>query len=634
MIRITKIFLSILFLSVFVFDASAQTKQAISAVQGEKSVSPVEGQTARLTGIVTARVKNGFYLQTPDGRTDNNPATSEGILVFTGSEPPIEASVGNLISVTGLVTEFRPKIDLQSLPVTELSMKKGVDTINVVSKNNSLPKPIVLTSADFSSNQIDQLEKYEGMRVTVGEGTVVAPTGGTVDETTGASVSDGVFYVVLKGTARPFREIGLDLYDFLALPEKDRDKMKKDVPNMKFFDHNPERIRVESAQQLGAQPIDVTASAEIKNLTGVVHYGYRAYSILVDADNKPSISNLMKAAPLPAPTERQFSIAAANLERFFDDEDDPAIKEPIISGEGFERRLKKVSLAVRTYLQTPDVLAVAEMENLAVLKKLAGRINKDAESSGQPNPNYEAFLVEGNDVGGIDSGFLVKRSRVEILETKQLGKDEKFENPVSKNEVFLNDRPPFLLRASIKDPKTKQPFEFTVIVNHLKSFRGYAGDKDAPFVQMKKKLQAEFLAKYVAERLKANPAERIALVGDFNFYQFNDGIMDVIGTLKGTPAAKDSILNASEDLLNPDLTDLVDLIKPAEMYSYSFDGNAQVLDHFLVTETMKKHFAGFSYLRVNADFPDIYRNDAARIERYSDHDPAIGYFSLDEMKGR
>jgi uncharacterized protein len=631
MMRISKIFLSILFLSVFVSGVLAQKERTISEVQGAKNLSAFEGQTAKLTGIVTARIRNGFFMQTPDDKTDGDAATSEAILVYTGSEPTFEATIGNLVTVTGTVTEFRPKPDPLSLPVTELSMiKKNGDKIEVVSKGNALPKAIVLSSADFATNKIDQLEKYEGMRVTVGEMTVVAPTGGRVEEKTGASESDGVFYGVLKGTPRPFREIGYDIYDFLTLPEKERDKIKKETPKIAVYDHNPERLRIESTAQLGAQPIDVTTYAEIKNLTGVVHYGYRAYAIYVDADNKPTVSNYIKAKVLPAPNERQFSIVSTNLERFFDDEDDPAIKEPIITSEGFERRLKKVSLAIRSYMQTPDVVSVVEVENLAVLKKLADRINKDAEAAGKPNPNYEAFLADGNDIGGIDSGFLVKRARVEALETKQFGKDDKFENPVSKNDVFLNDRPPFLLRASIKDPKTNQPFEFTVIVNHLKSFRGYTNDKDAPFVQMKKKLQAEFLAKYVAERLKANPNERILLVGDFNFYQFNDGIMDVIGVIKGKPAPKDSVLNSSEDLLNPDLTDLVDMINVPDRYSYSFDGNAQVLDHFLVNDQFKRYLNGFGFARVNADFPEIYRSDATRVERFSDHDAAIAFFSFDE----
>ena len=610
---------------------SAQKNRLIGDVQGNSNMSPYPREHVRVSGIVTARLKSGFFIQTPDDKTDNNPNTSEGIYVYTRTEPSGEATVGNLVSVTGTVEEFRPKQEPLSLPITEISMQKGKDFISVESKGNALPKPIVLSVNDFKDNKIDALEKYEGMRVSVAEMTIVAPTNGRVDEKTGASESDGTFYGVVKGLPRPFREPGLDVYDYALLPDKEKEKIKTDYPKITIFDHNPERLRVESMAQLGAQAIDVTSFAEIKNLTGVLHYAYRAYAILTDPDNRPAISNLVKAQALPVPNERQFAVAAINLERFFDDEDDPNIKEPITTSESFEKRLKKVSLAVRTIMQTPDVIGIVEMENLAVLKRLAERINRDVEASGKPNPKYEAFLVEGNDIGGIDSGFLVKSARVETLETKQLGKDEKFQNPVSKNDVFLNDRPPFLLRAAVKDAKTNQPFEFTVIVNHLKSLRGYNDAKDAPFVRMKKKLQAEFLAKFVAERLKVNPNKRIALIGDMNAFQFDDGIMDVIGTLKGKPAPKEQLMIAADDLLNPDLTNLVDLIKAEQRYSYSFDGNAQILDHFLVSDALKKHLAGFGYARLNADFPETYRNDDTRVERFSDHDAAIAYFSLDDV---
>ncbi|MCU1287776.1 MAG: putative extracellular nuclease [Acidobacteria bacterium] len=619
-----------LFISVSLASVNAQKNRAIGEVQGDKNVSPFTGEQVRVSGIVTARLRAGFFIQTPDDKIDANPNTSEGIYVFTKSEPGAEATIGNLVTVTGTVEEYRPKPDPLSLPITEVSMQRGRDSISVESKDNILPKPAFLTVADFKSKAFDALEKYEGMRVAVAEMTVVAPTDGRVDDKTGASESNGVFYGVVKGINRPFREPGFDVYEYSFLSAKDKEKMKTDYPKIPVFDNNPERVRVESSAQLGAQALDVPAYAEIKNLTGVLHYAYRAYSILVDAGSKPAVSNLIKAKALPAPTEQQFSVAGINLENFFDDEDDPGIKEDIVTSEGFEKRLKKISLAIRDYLQSPDVVGIIEAENLATLKKLADRINADAVAAGKPNPKYEAYLIDGNDGRGIDSGFLVKSARVKVLETKMYGKDDKFVNPVSKKEVFLNDRPPLFIKASINDPKTDQPFEFAVIVNHLKSFNGYNDEKDAPFVRMKKKLQAEFLAKVVQERLKVNPNEKIALVGDFNAYQFNDGIVDVIGTIKGKPATKEEVMNASEDLIEKDLINLVDFYKADQRYSYSFDGNAQVLDHILVTESFKKHINNFGYARINADFPEIYRNDANRVERFSDHDAAVVYFTFDD----
>lgn len=625
MIRITKIFLSIfLIVPFFASVASAQKERSISEIQGDKEESAFKDETAKITGIVTARIKNGFFMQTPDDKADSSTATSEGILVFTGSEPGVEATVGNLVTVTGLITEFKPKQEPASFPVTELSMKKNVDTIQVVSKGNALPKPIALTATDFTTNKIDQLEKFEGMRVVVETLITVAPTGGRVDGKTATSVSDGVFFGVVKGLLRPFRSAGFDLFEYEF--SKEKDELKKNFPKLPIFDSNPETLRIDSDEQLGAQAIDVSSKTEIRNLVGVMHYGFKKYTILTDAGAKPEITALIKPKALDALTERMFSIAGMNLENFFDDEDDSAIKEDLVTTEAIEKRIRKISTAIREYMQSPDVIGTIEAENLAILKRLAKKINDDAVAAGKPNPKYEAYLVEGNDARGIDVGFLVKSSRVNVVEVKQFGKDEKFVNPDKKEDEILNDRPPLMLRATIGDAKTGKPFAFTVIVNHLKSFLG----SETARVRTKRKLQAEFLAKYVQERQKADPTERIVLIGDFNAFQFNDGVVDIIGTIKGTPAPKEQVLYTSEDLVNPDLTDLVDMINKNEQYSYVYDGNAQVLDHFLVTDTLKKHLAGFGYVRMNADFPEIYRGDASRVERFSDHDPAIGYFSLDE----
>jgi hypothetical protein len=613
-----------LFLSVFVFgfNVPAQKNRLIGDIQSDKNFSSYVGETARVFGIVTARVRNGFFIQTPDEKVDGNPNTSEGIFVFTSSEPSGEATIGNLVSVTGTIDEFKPRGDQQSLPITQIRMRRGTDFIAVESKGNALPKPIVLTVEDFKPNKIDQLEKYEGMRVTVSELTVIAPTRGRDGE------SDGTFYGVIKGFSRPFREPGFSIYDFLVMPQKEQDKLRKDFPKLPLFDHNPERLRIESAAQLGAQPIDVTSFTEIKNLTGVMNYSFRTYSILVDSNNKPEVSGLVKATPLPAAKENQLSIAGLNVENLFDEEDDPAKNDDILRTVDVERKLKKISMAIRMVMQTPDIVSIIEVEHLTMLKRLADRINADSEASGKPNPKYEAYLIEGNDGRSIDVGFLVKSTRVKVLETKQYGKDEKYQNPVNKNEIFLNDRPPLLIKASINN------VEFAVIVNHLKSFNGYNDEKDAPNVRLKKKLQAEFLAKLVAERLKADPNEKIALTGDFNAYQFNDGITDVIDTIKGTPSPKDAVFNSSDDLLNPDLIALVDLIKADQRYSYIFDANAQAIDNFIVNENFRKIIAGFGYARVNADYPEIYRKDDTRLERFSDHDAAVAYFTIDNKSAK
>ncbi|HKX83508.1 MAG TPA: hypothetical protein VJL58_04745 [Pyrinomonadaceae bacterium] len=621
----------------------AQKEHSIAEIQGVENTSPSLDEKVVVTGVVTAILKDGFFLQTPDDKVDSNPATSEGIFIFTKNPPPADATHGNLVSVSGNVVEYRNRNDVNTSTITEINHFIGRDSFKVISKGNALPKAITLTSADFAVNVLDQLEKYEGMRVTLAEFTTVAPTGGRIDIKTASSVSDGVFFGVTKGMPRPFRTVGLDVREF-------NDKLKQERPKLQIFDANPEIIRVDTGEQrvpvmvdlskaakvegvkgevrFAAPSLNLPSQTELTNLTGVLHYAFGRYTILADHDNKLNATSTIKSKPLPAPTDRQFAIAGMNLENFFDDVDDPGIKEDVLTPEGFQRRLRKVSMAVRDFMQTPDVIGVVEVENLATLKKLADRINADAVAAGKANPKYEAQLIEGNDGRGIDNGFLVKTSRVKVIEVRQVGKEDKYVNPNTKEDNYLNDRPPLMLRASIDDVK-KGPYEFTLIVNHLKSFNGYNDPKQMDNVRMKKKLQAEFLAKFVQERLKANTGERIALLGDFNAFQFNDGVMDVIGTIKGKPAGKDEVLMASDDLLNPDLVDLVDAINVKERYSYLYDGNAQVLDHILISEAFTKSIKGFGFARINADFPEALRNDDSRVERFSDHDPAVAFFSLD-----
>lgn len=614
-------------LCVGVVSVSAQKDHTIAEVQGPKGVSPLEGQRVRVTGVVTARTRTGFFIQTPDEKIDGDPNTSEGIFVFTKTAPAPAAAIGSLVAASGTVEEYRPRAEADSLPITEISFHEGADSIQVASRDNAVPKAVALTAAEFKSNMLDALEKYEGMRVAIAEFVATAPTGGRVDHMNETVVSDGVFFGVVKGLPRPFREPGMELTAFLTSPE--REKWKRELGRLPLFDMNPEAIRVDTDEQPGSTPLDVTAMSLVRNLSGVLHYSFGKYTILTDPGSAMTVSSTIKPLVLPATTDRQFSVAAANIETFNDDVDDPDIKEDLPTTPAFQKRLGKISRAVRDYLQMPDVLAVIEAENLNVLKRLAEKINVDAEAAGKPNPKYEAFLFNGNDPRGIDCGFLVKTSRVTVVSAKQFGKDEKYKNPVTGSDNILNDRTPIMIEARIADPKTDQPFAFTVVANHLKSYRGIDDPKDGPNVMMKKRLQAEFLARWVNDRQKANPQERILLVGDFNAFQFSDGLVDQIGTIKGTPTAKDAVLLASDDLVNPDLVNLVDMIKPEPQYSYIFDGNAQVLDHFIANGALKSHVAGFGFLRVNADFPAAYRADGARAERFSDHDVAVGYFTFD-----
>ena len=109
------------------------------------------------------------------------------------------------------------------------------------------------------------------------------------------------------------------------------------------------------------------------------------------------------------------------MERFFDTVNDPGVSDVALTATAFNNRLNKASLAIRHVLQSPDIIGVEEVENLTTLQAVAAKVNNDAVGEGQPDPGYQAFLVEGNDVGGIDSGLLVKTPRVTIVDVTQFG---------------------------------------------------------------------------------------------------------------------------------------------------------------------------------------------------------------------
>jgi uncharacterized protein len=131
----------------------------IPAIQGSGAISPVAGQRVVTTGTVTKVNNNGFFIQ--DAAGDNNPATSDGIFVFTASAPPAAAAVGNLVRVTGTVVEFSNGAGTAATPLTEIASITAVE--NIGSGGAITPAAVTLPLAAG-----DTLERFEGMLVSIG----------------------------------------------------------------------------------------------------------------------------------------------------------------------------------------------------------------------------------------------------------------------------------------------------------------------------------------------------------------------------------------------------------------------------------------------------------------------------------
>ncbi len=603
----------------------------IHDIQGSGATSPIVGNVVLVSGIVTGVKSNGFFVQEEDTDADADPATSEGVFVFTSGAPPAAAAFGSQVQVSGTVAEFVPSGDPQQPPVTELTSP----TVAQVAAALPLPTAVPLTATfPDPSGPFDQLERVEGMRVSIASVTVSGPSDGSFTESSATGTSNGRFHAVVTGVARPFREAGIQAPDVPT---------SGSIPPIPRWDFNPERLRIESAT-IGGAILTVKSGDVVAPIAGPLDYGFRGYAVYPDSTVTPVVT---PGTPLPsfatAPLTTEVTVVSFNIQRFFDTVNDPN-GDPILTAAAYQNRLQKASVAIRDHLLFPDIIGVQEAEKLAVLQDLAAQISADAITNAQADPLYAAYLVEGNDVGGIDVGYLVKTAdvalgvpRVMVNSVVQEGAATTWLDPDDGNPALLNDRPPLVLDATVNHANGAS-FDVIVINNHLRSLIGIDSEDpdglttEGDRVRRKRLAQAEFLANLVQSRQTTDPLENIVIVGDFNAFNVNDGYTDVINVVLGTPPPDNETVVPGDgvDLVNPDLTNLVDTPPAEERYSYVHEGNAQNIDHAivnaaLVTATTARRI---EHPRIDADYPETERNDNTTAFRISDHDPVVAYFDV------
>jgi hypothetical protein len=633
----------------------------IHDIQGVKSttaatISPYVGQKVTTTGVVTAVLSNGFFIQSVN--PDTNPLTPEGIEVFTSSKPPASVVIGNIVSVTGTVATF-PAATASHTPATEIS---GSPVITLVSTGNALPAPITLDATKLTpSGGLYQLTPYEGMRVSVASLTAISGTNGSItsaNEPSETATSTGYFYAVITGTdtntdsivAHAFREPGIDIRD-TPIPGAPTGIAK--------FDDNPERILVDSVVA-GGTSLEISTGAVLPNVTGVLDFTFSSDSfydpsrlILDAAYNRSQVAaGVGVPKTLPNPTN-QFTVASFNVERLYNTNsaDDIYYVPSGVTGfngnsttgtvstgqtfisaavdvtqAAYTRRLQKISLAIRTILNTPDIVTLEEVENQSVATDLANQINTDAgvanlyTAYGTDNTNI--YTQDGT---GISVGFLVKNSTVDTISLTQIGQKESFTPTGATNPITLNDRPWLALRAGIKRGVAAD-YPITVIVNHMKSLSG-VNSTTSTSTREKKEIQAEEIAQYI-QTLQA-AGRHVISGGDFNAFEFSDGYTDTLATYTNTNVlpATQVVQPGASGLVTPPLTDLTLTIPADQRWSYVENGNAEVLDHIVITPELASG-AQLVYAHLNADYPVTSYNDATTPVRSSDHDVPVGYFTI------
>ncbi|HSN55895.1 MAG TPA: endonuclease/exonuclease/phosphatase family protein, partial [Candidatus Sulfomarinibacteraceae bacterium] len=481
----------------------------------------------------------------------------------------------------------------------------GSPAVAVDSSGNPLPAPVQLNASVPSPDPTApsctiEYECYEGMLVWVADGTVTGP-----NQRFG---SDPIAEVhITSAPERTFREPGV-LFPGLGIPP---------IPT---WDGNPEVFELDP-DKLGL-PNQIIPAGSAFSATGVLGFEFNGYELW-------PAELVVEPAPLPVPVRprapHEFTIGSLNLFRLFDDIDDPPTadangevvrNDSVVSTAEYLRRRAKLAAYILDVLDAPDILAVQEAEKIEVLEDLAADI-----AATDPGVVYTAWLIEGNDVGTIDVGFLTRDS-VAVDAVTQYGYSTIF----SFDGSLLNDRPPLMLEARYVAGGADSPVK--VIAIHNRSLGSIDDPNDGPRVRQKRLEQAQFVAQLVQDEQTADPDVALAVAGDFNAYEFTDGYVDVVGQIAGDFVPAENLLS-DLDLVEPDLTKRVLTLPADERYSFIFTGSAQTLDHALTSAGLDPRVTGFQFGRGNADAAVDLINDGTTSLRSSDHDGLVLYVTAD-----
>ena len=573
--------------------ANATASVRIHDIQGASHLSPLNGQSVgSVPGIVTGVRSNGFYFQDP--LPDADPATSEGVFVFTSSAPTVV--VGDSVLVSGTVSEFRPggTDGLGNLTTTEIVGP----VVSRLSSGNALPAPVVLgaggravpttvidndaagsveTSGSFdpATDGIDFYESLEGMRVRINNAVATGPTNSfgelsvIADNGTGAGVRTARGGIVIRSD-----------------------------------DFNPERMILDDA--FLPTPV-ANVGDSFASVTAIVDYTFGTFKFevtdpLVRVDN-----GLAQEISALVPTPGKLTIASFNVENL----------APTNPPEKFAG----LAAAIVNRLRSPDIVALMEVQdnngatNDAVVDATTTFNTLIAAISAAGGPAYQFRSInpvddqDGGEPGGnIRVGFLFNPGRVTFVDRPGGG------STVAVSVVPVGDHAELSFSPGRIDPtntawtSSRKPlageFQFNgrhlfVIANHFNSKGG-----DDPLFgrfqpptrssETQRHLQATIENDFLQDLYLTDPNAPIIVLGDLNDFEFSDTV---------------SILKTDGVLVN-----LVDQLPPDERYTYVFEGNSQVLDQILVSPPVAAFGAPeIDAVHINSEF-------AAQL---SDHDPPL-----------
>ncbi|MFG3699877.1 lamin tail domain-containing protein [Micromonospora sp. NPDC047620] len=618
----------------------------------------------------SGRDQRGFFLQSRSGATDGDPTSSDGIFVFMGS---FTSLIGGYVPTVGDEVVLRARVS-EYFNFTQLSgaslvrkLASGVDVNAEVEVADAVP-PVELADAQRF------WERHEGTRLRVRAG-----SGAVSGRNVFASTADGEIFVIdrddpLLDRADPYaRRVFRDAHPL------DND------PGRRFDDGNGQRILLGSMGVKGTTgdsgallPPARTFDTLTADAVGGLYYSFEKYGVQVEraeftGGTDPSTNN----PPQPAKRSEEVAVATYNVENLYDYRDDPfdgcdfagnagctGVRPPFdyVPGSEQEYRDQLAALAdqITTDLHSPDLILVQEAEDQDICTVSGGELvcGTTNDADGAPDslqdlaltiaanggPAYAAaYDRSGADARGITAAFLYRTDRVSLAEATAgdpllgsaptvtyrgagLPGNADVQNPKALNAVLPADvdtstgkdgnnvftRAPQLGKFTVAAaPGSTERYTLWAASNH------YSSGPDSRVGQRRE--QAAYGAAIVTAIEASDPDARVVYGGDLNVFPRPD---DPIATA-AEPTPSDQLGPLYEAGMRNLWDDLL-ADAPSSAYSYSFEGQAQTLDHLFVNGALHRDLVQMRAAHINADWPAEHAADGTRGS--SDHDPQVARF--------
>lgn len=547
----------------------------VGQVQGTGEVSPLVGETVTVRGTVVGDVPglDGFYLQDADG--DGDPATSDGVFVFS----PLEVDLGDVVAARGSVSE--------RFGQTQVAAR---DAAAVCEDGTAADLPAA-APLDLPADDAAR-ERLEGMRVAPVDVLTVSEV---FDLTSFGelTLSEGGRLVQPTELARPGTPEALAIAEGNALR------------SIVLDDGSDSRVSVATRPYLGPDtPVRVGDRLDLVAPL-VLGYGFDAWR-LQPADGTAD-GTFVGQNTRPADVEDvggDVQVGAFNVLNYFLTRTG-ADARGARTDAAFEKQAAKIVAAIEE--MDADVLALMEIEDTAstgfgagdpdvAVADLVRRLNAAA---GAEKWAYSPFPTEllSVDRDVIRNAIIYQPASVQpVGEPIGLVDEDNFDNarePIAQTFAAGKDR-------------------FTVVANHFKSKGSGTGANadqgDGQGASNPDRVgQAQALSAFV-DRLRSQVGDPDVLaLGDFNAYSKEDPM---------------EVLRAGG---------LVDLGErfDAGRYSYVFDALSGSLDHALATPSLLARVTDVAHWSINSVESSAYQytGDAALYApdeyRSSDHDPLV-----------